>query len=82
MVNGGSPLEPAFDSNDDGIIDENDYQTDTGGNLSTLAAISQDGFLPEPTFVDDLAYTADEALKVKALWNIPSGRFSWLELMH
>ena len=82
MVNGGSPLEPAFDSNDDGIIDENDYQNDTGGNLSTLAAISQDGFLPEPTFVDDLAYTADEALKVEALWNIPSGRFSWLELMH
>ena len=82
MLTGGSTLENTFDSNNDGIIDDNDYQTDSGGNQSTLAAISQDCFLPEPTFIQDLSYTADEALKVKALANVPSGRFSWLELIH
>jgi type IV pilus assembly protein PilY1 len=81
MVTGGSPLEPAIDSNNDGVIDDNDYQN-SGGSQSTLAAVSQDGYLPEPTFIEDLAFTADQASKVKALKDIPSGRFSWLELLH
>jgi hypothetical protein len=33
-------------------------------------------------FIEDLAFTADQAAKVKALLNIPTGRFSWLELIH
>ena len=81
VVTGGSPLEPAFDSNNDGVIDDYDYQTG-GGNQSTLAAVYQDGYLPEPVFIEDLAFTADQASKVKALKDIPTGRFSWLELLH
>jgi len=81
MVTGGSPLEPVIDSNNDGMIDDNDYQTG-GGSRSTLAAVRQDGYLPEPVFIEDLAFTADKAVKVKALVDIPSGRFSWLELIH
>jgi len=81
MVTGGSPLEPVIDSNNDGVIDDNDYQTG-GGSQSTLAAVRQEGYLPEPVFIEDLAFTADQAAKVKALMDIPSGRFSWLELLH
>jgi len=81
MVTGGSPLEPAIDSNNDGVIDDNDYQNG-GGSQSTLAAVYPDGYLPEPTLIEDLAFTADQATKVKALLDIPSGRFSWLELLH
>jgi len=81
MVTGGSPLEPVIDSNNDGMIDDNDYQTG-GGSQSTLAAVRQEGYLPEPVFIEDLAFTADQAAKVKALVDIPSGRFSWLELLY
>jgi len=81
MVTGGSPLEPVIDSNNDGVIDDNDYQN-SGGNQSTLAAVYQDGYLPEPVFIEDLAFTSDQATKVKALKNIPTGRFSWQELIH
>jgi type IV pilus assembly protein PilY1 len=81
MVTGGSPLEPVIDSNNDGVIDDNDYQTG-GGSQSTLAAVYQDGYLPEPVFIEDLAFTGDQATKVKALKNIPIGRFSWQELIH
>jgi len=80
-VTGGSPLEPVIDSNNDGVIDDNDYQTG-GGSQSTLAAVYQDGYLPEPVFIEDLAFTGDQATKVKALKNIPTGRFSWQELIH
>ena len=81
MNTGGSPLEPAIDSNNDGVIDDNDYQNG-GGGQSTLAAVGQDGYLPEPVFIEDLAFTADKATKVKAMPVPPSGRFSWLELLH
>jgi len=80
MATGGSPLKPVIDSNNDGVIDENDYQNN-GVADSTLAAIQQDGFLPEPVFIEDLAFTAEVATKVKALLDVPSGRFSWQELL-
>jgi len=81
MVTGGSPEEPVIDSNNDGVIDDNDYLTD-GISQSTLAAVYQEGYLPEPVFIEDLTFTADQAAKVKALLDIPTGRFSWLELIH
>ncbi len=80
MNTGGSPLEPTFDANGDGIIDENDYVSD-GTNDSTLVAVQQEGFLPEPVFIEDLAFTAETATKVKALKDVPVGRFSWQELI-
>ena len=80
MATGGSPLEPTFDANDDGVIDDNDY-VNNGSDQSTLAAVRQEGFLPEPVFIEDLAFTAETATKVKALKDIPTGRFSWQELI-
>ncbi|MDH3759928.1 MAG: PilC/PilY family type IV pilus protein [Gammaproteobacteria bacterium] len=80
MATGGSPLEPTFDANNDGVIDEYD-QVSNGVDTSTMVAVRQEGFLPEPVFIEDLAFTAEEATKVKALKNIPVGRFSWQELI-
>jgi len=80
MATGGSPINPTIDSNNDGVIDDNDYISN-GVDQSTLAAIRQDGFLPEPVFIEDLVFTAEIATKVKALQNVPAGRFSWQELL-
>jgi type IV pilus assembly protein PilY1 len=80
MATGGSPLLPTIDSNNDGEIDDNDYQSN-GVDQSTLAAVRQEGFLPEPVFIEDLAFTGDTATKIKALKTVPSGRFSWIELL-
>ncbi|MFT7554869.1 MAG: type IV pilus assembly protein PilY1 [Planctomycetota bacterium] len=80
MTTGGSPLEPTFDANGDGVIDENDTVSN-GSSDSTLVAVKQEGFLPEPVFIEDLAFTGKEATNVKALKDIPVGRFSWQELI-
>ena len=80
MATGGSPLRPTIDSNNDGLIDDNDYLSN-GIADSTLAAVRQEGFLPEPVFIEDLAFTAEVATKVKALRIVPAGRFSWQELI-
>ena len=80
MATCGSPLVPTIDSNDDGVVDDNDYQSN-GVDQSTLAAVRQEGFLPEPVFIEDLAFTGDTASKIKSLSNIPAGRFSWIELL-
>jgi type IV pilus assembly protein PilY1 len=80
MATGGSPKEPTFDANNDGVIDDNDAVSN-GITNSTLVAVRQEGFLPEPVFIEDLAFTAEVATKVKALKDIPVGRFSWQELI-
>ncbi|MCP4430748.1 MAG: hypothetical protein GY806_07205, partial [Gammaproteobacteria bacterium] len=80
MTTGGSPLVPVFDANQSGEIDESDTVSN-GLDTSTLVAVRQEEFLPEPVFIEDLAFTAETATKVKGLKNIPSGRFSWQELL-
>jgi type IV pilus assembly protein PilY1 len=80
MITGGSPDDVAIDTNDDGIIDENDKASD-GVTTDTVAAIRQEGFLPEPVFIEDIAYTAETPSKVIKLKDIPKGRFSWQELI-
>lgn len=80
MATGGSPLEPTIDSNNDGLIDSNDYQNNGIVN-GVLAAVRQEGYLPEPVFIEDLAFTGDIATKVIALSDLPTGRFSWQELL-
>ncbi len=80
MATGGSPLLATIDSNGDGVIDDNDYQSN-GIDQSTLAAVRQEGFLPEPVFIEDLAFTGEQASKIKSLATVPSGRFSWQELL-
>ena len=78
---GGSPEEVTIDANQDGVIDENDRVSDGSGNFATVAAIQQEGFLPEPVFIEDIAYTAETPSKVVELKEIPKGRFGWQELI-
>ena len=81
MITGGSPDEVSVDANGDGVIDDNDRASDGSGNYDTIAAIRQDGFLPEPVFIEDIAYTAETPSKVIKLKDIPKGRFGWQELI-
>jgi type IV pilus assembly protein PilY1 len=81
LVDGGSPEEVAVDTNLDGIIDDNDKADDGSGNTETIAAIRQEGFLPEPVFIEDIAYTAETPSKVAELPIPPTGRFGWQELL-
>ena len=82
MVTGGSPQEPSFDVNDDGKVDSNDKVTSTfTAQESTVAGVRQEGYLPEPVIIEDIAYTGEEPTKVKALKDVPVGRFSWQELI-
>ena len=80
MATGGSPREPTFDSNEDGVVDLFDTASN-GATISPVAGLLQDGYLPEPVFLEDLSYTGEEAIKVKSLKDIPVGRFSWQELI-
>jgi type IV pilus assembly protein PilY1 len=78
MISGGSPEETPFDTNNDGIIDEADRVARDG---ASIVAIRQEGYLPEPVFIEDIAYTAETPSKVVKLKDIPKGRFSWQEIM-
>jgi type IV pilus assembly protein PilY1 len=81
LIDGSSPDEAAVDTNDDGLVDDNDKTDDGSGNTETIAAIQQEGFLPEPVFIEDIAYTAEKPSKVKELPSPPTGRFGWQELL-
>jgi hypothetical protein len=80
MATGGSTQDPTFDTNNDGKIGTLDM-TSNGVTTSTVAGVRQEGYLPEPVFIEDLAYTGEQATKVKALKDVPVGRFSWQELI-
>ncbi|UCH40455.1 MAG: hypothetical protein JSU67_01755, partial [Gammaproteobacteria bacterium] len=80
LETGGSPDDPTFDVNEDGIVDEND-RASNGAAVSTVVGLKQEGFLPEPVFIEDIAYTADTPSKVAKLKTIPKGRLSWQELI-
>jgi hypothetical protein len=81
VVDGGSPEDNAVDTNADGIIDGSDEANDGSGNTDSIAAIRQEGFLPEPVFIEDIAYTAEIPTKVVPLPSPPKGRFGWQELI-
>jgi len=80
MATGGSTQDPTFDTNNDGKIGTLDM-TSNGSTTSTVAGVRQEGYLPEPVFIEDLAFTGEQATKVKALKDVPVGRFSWQELI-
>jgi len=80
MITGGSPDEVVIDTNGDGIINDQDKATN-GTDTDTIAAIRQEGFLPEPVFIEDIAYTAETPSKVAELPEPPTGRFGWQELV-
>lgn len=52
LETGGSPINVAVDSDGDGDIDSNDKATGTGGVVGVVAGIRQNGFLPEPVFLE------------------------------
>jgi type IV pilus assembly protein PilY1 len=81
LVNGGSPLAPVSDTNNDGVIDDLDLADDGSGGTGVIAAVRQDGYLPEPVFLEDIAFTAETPTKVKKIKKLPDGRFSWQELL-
>ncbi|HHJ13118.1 MAG TPA: hypothetical protein ENJ79_01895 [Gammaproteobacteria bacterium] len=78
MVTGGSPKETVIDVNRDGVINNDDNED---GENGVIAAIRQDGYLPEPVFIEDLVFTGEVATKIKKLPDVPTGRFSWQELI-
>lgn len=78
MVTGGSPEEAVVDTNDDYVIDEGD-NSDNGDGV--IVSVRQDGYLPEPVFIEDLVFTGDVAEKIKKQPNLETGRFSWQELI-
>jgi type IV pilus assembly protein PilY1 len=78
MLTGGSPAENVVDANNDGIVDDDDY---IDSSQAVTAAIQQDGYLPEPVFIEDFAFTGKVATRVKKLPDLPTGRFSWQELI-
>ena len=80
LVNGGATEEAETDINNDGYVDVKD-KVSNGATVSTVSAIKQDGFLPEPVFIEDIAFTADTPAKVRKLPKIPKGRLSWQELI-
>ncbi len=77
MVTGGSPEETVIDVNRDGEINDDDNE----GTVNVVAAIQQDGYLPEPVFIEDLVFTGEVAEKVVKLPEPKTGRFSWQELI-
>ncbi|MCP4378934.1 MAG: hypothetical protein GY794_22500, partial [bacterium] len=87
MITGGSPENITFDTNNDGVIDASDAAQPPGGGGAggvgdpEIVAIRQEGFLPEPVFIENLSYTADEPDPVPPLPEPPVGRFSWQELI-
>jgi type IV pilus assembly protein PilY1 len=77
MTTGGSPSEPVVDFNKDGQIDQQDNEMLAG----VRAAIRQEGYLPEPVFIEDLVFTGPIANKIRSLPISPEGRFAWQELI-
>jgi type IV pilus assembly protein PilY1 len=80
LETGGPPKQTTIDANNDGIIDGKD-DAQSGPIVETITAIKQEGYLPEPVFIEDIAYTADTPSKVVELKDIATGRFSWQELL-
>ncbi len=80
MVNGSSPDEPEIDTDGNGVIDDND-RVKNGATVGVMAARKSEGLAPNPVFVDDIAYTGAKPTKVRKLKDIPTGRFSWQELL-
>ena len=84
MVNGGSADDPQSDTDNSGIIDDNDRVSNSsnGGTLMTSSGSKGEGELyPNNNFLGDLVYRGDDPDEIKELRDIPTGRFSWQELI-
>jgi len=82
MVNGGSTDDPQSDTNNDGVIDDNDRVSNSGGTLANSAGSKGEGELyPSNNFLENLVFRGEDAEEVEDLKDIPTGRFSWQELI-
>lgn len=80
LANGGQPLKPVFDLNNDGVFDSNDQESSTNPAGQKVFAIPA-----ESTFLGDNQYTPDsegniKKRKVNIGKNQREGRMSWKEL--
>ena len=78
MATGGPPSEPVVDYNNDGKIDGQDNIDGKG-----TTAVQSDGYSPQPVFIEDLKFSRGDKppRKVAPLTDVPTGRFSWQELI-
>ena len=80
LANGGRPLKPVFDLNNDGVFDSNDQEGSTNPAGQKVFSIPA-----ESTFLGDNQYTPDSEgniskRKVNITKNQREGRMSWKEL--
>ena len=80
LANGGRPLKPVFDLNNDGIFDNNDQESGENPAGQKVFAIPA-----ESTFLGDNQYTPDSEgniakRKVNIAKNQREGRMSWKEM--
>jgi len=84
MVNGGSADGPQSDTNNDGVIDDKDRVSNSSGTAALMTSSGSKGegeLYPNNNFLGDLVYRGDDPDEVKELRDIPTGRFSWQELI-
>jgi len=85
MVNGGSADDPQSDTNNDGIIDDNDRVNNSGGGggswMSSSGSKGPGELYPNNNFLGNLVFRGEDADEVRDLRDIPTGRFSWQELI-
>jgi type IV pilus assembly protein PilY1 len=85
---GGRPATPAFDYNNDGVLDANDLVSDSGGNLSNVApgGVKKSTLVNSPRFLSDFKYESSTGsqkptkTRVPHLTGLNTGRLSWREL--
>ena len=81
MVNGGSPSEAQTDVNLDGKIDGTDTVKKGGTEAYMSAKYKENTMAPSDVFTRSNRYSGGEGELVRELPNIPTGRFSWQELI-
>ena len=82
LANGGSPEDTTLDTNDDGVVDEDDQVKNSSGQVNNVGALEQEGITINPVFAGDgVVYTAEDNASVVKLKDIPRGRFGWQELI-
>lgn len=79
-ASGGATTKPAFDSNENGVVDRRDTVSN-GSSTSTVSGIRQEGYLSEPVFIGDIVFTTNIATKTASTLNVRVGRMSWQELL-
>ena len=73
-----------FDANGDNEVNEEDTRTSNDGTLTTRSDARgprREGVAIGDAFLEDRKFTGDESTLVEKLPFLPTGRFSWQELI-